>query len=765
MKRLIPYLALTCILILPLLTGCAPTLKVEQYGKGSKEINQDEFPRQVAVIPFTNETEEPGLDVLIRRNFANHFSSKAYLDVKLPIVDEKLIHLEKASGKAVKDTTPQELAAALGVDGLLFGKVTDYKKVYTGVYSQLSVEAEVWLVNARTGQELFRLRESVSYHEGGIPLSPLSVVVTVVSTAMNLRDIQKVRMVNELCYKFMEKIPSPTTMASVAGRPVIREVLTNAIDGPFGPKRVIKVGLQGDPGLVATYDLGSFKKGLPMKELQPGIYAGEYAVLPGDSTRDMPITLTLIRPGGYEAQWVDVSGFITIDTTPPPQVTGLRAKGHTDWIELTWETLKNIPDLKGYWVQRSESPLSGYTELALVEMAAYADKTAVANSSYYYRIVSEDQAGNRADMTDSVRAGLVGNEPRNLAGTLQSDTVLDGAYLVTSTLIVPKGTTLTIGGESRLLFADDTGLLVQGRMMVQGGDSPVEFAPSGDDKWSGIAFDGGAANLKRFTVRGATTGISSREGEIVLENGIVSGCTTGIAINGMTQAELKGMTVSGNTTGLKLSASRAHISGSNILQNSDGILADGFSGEIRDNNLLDNERNISSVKALEVGANWFGTVRSDGLKLVNVTAAKVYDGRFPGGTAVTPTVDPYAALNHEARQRKSAELLIEAGGYFRQRNFGKAAVLFSENLQLQPSAEAYYYLSLCHQEMKESDKATTLLRDGTTKFPQDALLWKSLGMLAYEKGDEDAARGALAEALRLSPDDSQARFVFERLKK
>jgi len=738
---------------------------MEQYSKGSKEISQNEFPRQVAVIPFTNETEEPGLDVLVRRNFANHLSSKAYQDVKRPIVDEKLILLEKASGKSVKDATAQEIAAALGVDGLLFGKVTDYKKVYTGVYSLLSVEAEVWLVNTQTGQELFRMRESVSYHEGGIPLSPLSVVVTVVSTAINLRDIQKVRMVNELCYKFMEKIPSPRTMASVAGRPVIREVLTNAIDGPFGPKRVIKVGLQGDPGLVATYDLGSFKRGLPMKELQPGIYAGEYAVLPGDTTRDMPITLALTRPGGYETQWVDVSGFITIDTTPPPQVSGLRAKGYTNRIELTWDTLKNIPDLKGYRVQRSESPLTGYTELVTPDVASYTDKAAAVGTTYYYRVIAEDQAGNRADPTDGARAALADVEPRKLAGTLQGDTILDGAYLVTSTLSVPKGVTLTIDGESRLLFAADAGLQVQGRLIVQGGDSAVEFAPSGAGNWSGITVNGGAANLKRFTVRGAAAGINSHESELVLDNGIVSGCTTGIAINGMTQAELKGMTVSGNTTGIKLSASAAHVTDSNILQNGDGIMTDGFSGEIRDNNMLDNERNISSSKTMEVGANWFGTVRSDGLKLVNVTAAKVYDARFPGGTSVTPTVNPYSALNQEERQRKSAELLIEAGGYFRQRNFGKAAVLFSENLQVLPSAETYYYLALCHQEMKEPDKAVTLLREGTVKFPQDALLWKSLGMLAYEKSDDAAAGEALAETLRLSPDDSQARFVFERLKK
>lgn len=761
MKRLL----MACFLVLPLLNGCAPTLKMEQYGKGMKEISESELPRQVAVLPFINETDEQGLETVVRRNFANHLSSKSFQDVKLPIVDEKLVHFEKSSGKPATGATVPELAAALGVDGLLFGKVTDYKKVYAGVYSQLRVEAEVWLVNAGTGQEIFRLRESVSYHEGGIPLSPLSVVVTVVSTAINLRDIQKVRLVNELCYKFMGKIPSPATMASAAGRPVIREVLTNAVEGPFGPKRVIKVGLQGDPGLVATYDLGSFRKGLPMTELQPGIYAGEYAVLPGDTTRDMPITLTLTRPGGYETQWVDVSGFVAIDTTPPPQAAGLRAKGYADRVELTWNALRNVSDLKGYRVQRSESPLSGYTELAMVELAAFSDKTAAAGKTYYYRISSEDLAGNRADAEDGVRAALAVVEPHRMAGTLQSDTTLDGVTQVTSTLVVPKGINLSIGSEGRLLFAAGAGLQVQGRLLVQGGETPVEFVPSGEGKWGGIVIDGGAAELRRFTVRGATTGIDSRESEIFLENGIVSGCTTGIAISGITPAELKGLTVSGNTAGLKLSASAARITGSSFLQNGDGILADGFSGEIRDNNLLDNERNISSVKPLSVGINWFGAIRSDELRLVNVAAAKVYDARFPGGNTVVPIVDPYAALSLEERQLKGAELLIEAGGYFRQRNFGKAAALFSENLQVLPTAETYFYLGLCHQEMKEPEKAVTLLREGTAKFPQDALLWKSLGMLAYEKGDDAAAREALTEALRLSPDDKQARFVLDRLKK
>ena len=128
MKRLIVSAAL-------LITACAPTIKVEQYGQGLKEITEDELPRQVAILPFTNETDEPGLDVLVRRNFANHFSSTSYQDMKLPVVDEKLVRLEQTSGKTAREMPDQELAAALGVDGLLFGRVTDYQKIYAGIYS------------------------------------------------------------------------------------------------------------------------------------------------------------------------------------------------------------------------------------------------------------------------------------------------------------------------------------------------------------------------------------------------------------------------------------------------------------------------------------------------------------------------------------------------------------------------------------------------------------------------------------------------------
>ena len=172
---------------------------------------------------------------------------------------KKIVHLEKATGKTVLEMKPAEVCQSLGCDGLVYGRITDFKKVYAAVYSQLGVEAEVWIVNTKTGKEVLRLKDAVRYHEGGVPLSPLGIIMTAVSTALNLREIQQVRLVNELAHKFNEKIPSPSGMAA-EDRPVIKEVLTNIKEGPFGKGKIIRAGLEGDKSMVAMFDIGNYKR-------------------------------------------------------------------------------------------------------------------------------------------------------------------------------------------------------------------------------------------------------------------------------------------------------------------------------------------------------------------------------------------------------------------------------------------------------------------------------------------------------------------------
>lgn len=632
---------LLAVFILMFIFSCAPPLEVK---KDMPEItvSEEEMPRMIAVLPFQNETQETGIANQVRRAFYNHFSSKPYTDVELNIVDEKIIHLEKSSGKNLLDLKPQEICQSIGCDGLIYGKVTDYKKVYAVAYSQLGVEAEVWMVNTRTGKEVFRIKDSVRYHEGGVPMSPLSVIMTAVSTAMNIREIQQVRMVNELCYKFNEKIPSPTGVA-IEERPVIKEVLTNIKEWPFAKGKIIRVGLEGDKGMVATFDIGNFKKGIPMKETKPGIYMGEYLVMPGDNAKDMPIIASLKKPGGYESQWIDVSGFLTIDTTPPPQITGLRAKGFHDRIEVSWEQVRNVPDLKGYKVLRSEQPLSGFVEAGSVELNSFEDRTAMPEKVYYYRIIAFDHVGNESEVQDAVRASLMTKEPVILTGEIRKDTVLSGIYIVKDAFTVPKGLSLTIEPETRIMFDENASLAVFGKIVVNAKESPVEFIPAGDKRWKGIIVDGSNVAMNGFRTKNANVAMFVKNSVGVIENGVITDSDKGVGIT------------------------------------------------------------------------------------------KVYDNRIPGGKVVDAISNPYASMSHEERQKKATELVIDAGNYFRQRNYGKASSLFEEALKAYPSADVYYYLALCYQEMKEDDRSLKYLKEGVEKFPKDSTLQKSLGLIYYQK--------------------------------
>lgn len=759
MKRLF----LIKLMLLTILFSCAPRQEIKK-DIPEAAISEGELPRIVAIMPFQNETEEIGIANQLRKTFYNHFSSKTYRDIELLVVDEKIVHLEKSSGKSILQLTPEEVCKGLECDGIIYGKVTDYKKVYAGVYSQLGVEAEVWMLNTRTGKEVFKIKDSVRYHEGGVPISPLGAIMTAVSTAMNIREIQQVRVVNELCYKFVEKIPSPEGM-TVEDRPVIKEVLTNVREGPFGKGKIIRVGLEGEKGLVATFDIGNFKKGILMKETKPGIYLGEYLTMPGDNTKDMPVIAYLKRPAGLESQWIDVSGLVTIDTAPPLQIKGLRARGFQDRIELSWDLIKDTPDLKGYIILRSEQPLSGYAEVARIEHNNFEDRTVKTDTVYYYRVVGCDLAGNESEFPSPVRSSLISKEPIILTGELTKDIVLSGIYVIKGELKVPRGISLTLEPETRIMLEEGASISVYGTITANAGEGMVEFTPAGDKQWKNIIVDSGQIAMKGVRVKGASIAMLLQNAQGTLESGVITDNDVGISISGTPSVTIKNVTVSGNKTGIELQKTDAKIIQSTIIQNSDGIFLKGFSGEIRDNIIIDNVRNITSESPVKIDANYLGSINIDEMKVSGVSVAKVYDNRLPDGKIVDAISNPYASLSQEDRQKRATELVIDAGNYFRQRNYGKASSLFEESLKAFPTAETYYYIALCYQEMKEDEKALEYLKEGAEKFPRDSTLIKNLGLLYYEKGNEAESKKAFEEVIRLSPEDRQVKFLLERMGK
>jgi hypothetical protein len=727
-------------------------------------VSAQDLPGTVAIMPFINETEETDIAIQIRRSFYNHFSSKPYRDVELGSVDEKTIQLEKKTGKNIHQIDPQEISASIGCDGIIYGKVTNFTKAFAALYSQLSVEAEVWMINTKTKKEIFRIKDSVTYHGGSVPTSPLGIIMTAISAAMNMRDIQQVRLINELCYKLNQQIPSPEGMV-LQKMPVIKEVLTNVKESPFSKGKVITVGIEGDKDLVATFDIGNFRKGIPMKETNPGIYVGEYLVLPGDNVKDMPIIVSLKRPEGGENQWIDVNGLVTIDTTPPPQVTGIKAKGFPDRIEIIWTALTGVPDLKGYRILRSEQPLTGFKETAALEMNTYEDKAVKPGITYYYRVTAFDALNNESEQQDSVKTSLVSAEPVMLTGELKKDTILSGSYIVAGEFIVPKNLSLTVEDGTKIAFQEMASFVIFGKLILDGKEIPVEFVSTGETKWKGIVAEGGIVSINRVRIKGALSAFSAINTQGVIRDSVVTGNEAGVSISGNPAIMLEKSAISGNKTGVTLEKTDAKVIANNIFQNTEGVVLRGFSGQLKDNNIYDNKKNIFSESATALDTNYLGSVNVDEMNTEGITLKKVYDDKFPQGKPVDPVSNPYSLMSAEERTKKASELASEAKGYFRQRNFGKASVLFEESMKASETGECYYYLALCYQEIKEDNKALAILKKGADKFPRDSSLKRALGFLFYQSGDEGEALKTFKEVLRLNPEDKQVKFILERMEK
>jgi hypothetical protein len=619
MKRLSHLSILPLTVLVAGLASCGVLEEVKQTVKipglsrkaDAEEQKKAELPTVVAVMPFENATQEKDAAERMRKSFYNFFSSVPYVDVELTTVDDGIARLEKSPGKQAADLTPQEICQAIGCDGLLFGKVTDYQKSFGGLYSRLHAEVEVWMVNARTGKEVARARDSVNYVEGNIPLSPLGAIMTAMSSAANVREIQETRMVSELANKLVAKIPLPEGAPAMRS-PEIKEVITNAGAGPFGSGKIIRAGLQGDPGGIAAFDIGNFKRGLPMRETQPGVYLGEYAVLPGDNTRDMPIIAYLKRPSGAERQWIDTSGLVVIDTRAPQPVAGLKAAEHRDRIGLSWASPNDVPDLSAYRVLRSEQPLTGFQQIVTTELTAYEDLAARPGVPYYYQVVAVDSAGNLSEPSSTVSAGLTlnarqtTNEASILSGELTGDTDLSGIYLLKGLVTVPAGVSLVIGPGTTIVAEKAGGIVVRGSLTVDGSSGLVRLFSRRADSWAGIVLDGARVTMRGALLSGAQTGLTLKNSGGVIENVSFTDNEVGLNISGMSGVVVRNCWVANNRTGMELVGSDARIVQSTIVHNGTGLSLQGFRGEVSENVILDNEQNIFSDFPLKLEPNFIG---------------------------------------------------------------------------------------------------------------------------------------------------------------
>ena len=173
-------------------------------------------PRSIAILPFLNQTGAPELGPMVRITFYGHLSHRRFTDVELDDVDRALRGGQEISIHTLTPAMLRDLGARLGCDAIVVGRVTEFERLYMGVYSQLSIGADIAIYDTHDGQRLWTDSHVARLHDGGMPLTPFDIPLTGARSGWNLRDSQIIRAVDDLTRTLADRIPGPDAPAAAA---------------------------------------------------------------------------------------------------------------------------------------------------------------------------------------------------------------------------------------------------------------------------------------------------------------------------------------------------------------------------------------------------------------------------------------------------------------------------------------------------------------------------------------------------------------------
>ncbi len=227
----------SALIFISVLAGCATPSYIDKDREdknGSNNISlqpvffqvhqsyRDNPPECIAVLPFNSASGNKDSAfggagareaMEVRKAFYGHISPLNKRDIDLRQVD---FALKTLSGKDRQKNSV--IGKKLNCDSLMVGEVTKYGEGFFGLYSQVSVGAEVKIIRASNGEVLWEGKHVATSRGGSIPLSPLGVVSGLISAVLNLQEEQISRVTDDLARRLVSTIPDKNQVQYVSAR-------------------------------------------------------------------------------------------------------------------------------------------------------------------------------------------------------------------------------------------------------------------------------------------------------------------------------------------------------------------------------------------------------------------------------------------------------------------------------------------------------------------------------------------------------------------
>jgi tetratricopeptide (TPR) repeat protein len=758
-----PWIFLAPLLIF-LLNSCGPPKKPE----GMVYIKKQDIPRRVAVLPvrYIPKKEKKTIDLevapdsekgkfiaeLVRGVFQNQLAGKGYVVLPIEKVDQKF-----ETAKEVKDwqsASPERICKTLGVDGLIYPEISSATMIKLIAYDEYSIEAQLKMVNIQ-GENLGTWKDSASKKKIATPTSILGVAATLLEAAMDESERKHMRLVvYDLGYKISEFIPENPQEKAL---PQVMSVSTNVDKGTFAAGEQVEVEVTAEEDLTCTFDLGDFKKEIPMSAKEGGNYKGVYFVREDDKASMVPIQIRLVKPNGVERLWIETGGTVTIDAIAPPPPGELKAVSSKQGISLSW-ILPQTEDLNEFVVERNDKPVGDFTPLTKTKDLTYLDQAVTQGGTYYYRVRSVDSIGNQSSPTKIADVTMPFFEEIRLAKEVKG-VLVPGVYLLEGESVVPKGEVLKIGPASRLKFSSGGRLAVKGVLQVNGKQERSTMFEG--DGWQGVHVAAeGRAELSNTSIRGCAPCIVDDGGFLGIQSVSVHGKEgDGVKIGSNSVFEVSDIQVSGCQKGLVLDGGKGKIQGSTFTGNKIGVEFISGNVELVDNNILENkEKEVLSRGKLILYGNYLGAANVKDLRLEgDILVKSLLDAPYPHGRKVVLVDEKEITPDViQARFQKYKEQGIQA---FTNRKFGDAHQALSKAMQLKDDKQVFIYMAYTLMILGEEANLEKTLQKGIEAFPYEIRLYQVYAKHLAAKGRKKEALSLLEKASRMNPDDQAVKIM------
>lgn len=509
------------------------------------------IPSSIAILPFSNITEEKVAGPLLRQVINSQLSGRNFSVMHPAEVDKRL-----PSGPL--DHT--QMASYLGVEGVLVGEVVDFERFFAGIYSEIRLGIKLSLYNTK-GDIVWTGEHEVTQRAGGVSTTAWGLLLNAAIAAMNLDDENLLAAADELGRKVAFEFPQPRFYKGTAG-PLIESVIHDKAGKWLRYGDVLEVGVKGEAGLQAFVELGNQVR-TELKEVEPGVYISKIPVQPGWNQQRVPVTGILQDTDGSTSTLLSITGLVNFDNVAPPPVSNLVGSQTESTLKLAWQDSAESAAYKVTRVSESGEQVLQQSTDSFVNL----DIPSEAFTKATYQVIAIDEAGNTSEaksLTLTTYIKEVGKQTF-ISGPLQGDysgilslTKTFSPYQVKGAVLFTEDSELYVEPGVVLEFESGATIEVQGEAYFWGLKQSIQIQPASEQARREaylILNNNKPTQISGLKMKNAGIGILIKSGQPLLEAiEIVGSRFTALSLEGEANVTLRACVIDGsNTAGIVVS--------------------------------------------------------------------------------------------------------------------------------------------------------------------------------------------------------------------